>query len=183
METIRNILHYLAKLEWREKKQHDCIFCDRERLQNIVYEDDTAMALDNHHNAGRVHWLIIPKRGPAVRHVRDIEDLTSDDLPLLKKLEQVKELLLEKHCPDVRRSSIHCGYHRGRRHLIGSMILPDIVSVHHLHLHVIIEPRPVLRFLKYPAWFRFMWISDEKVKAETAKRENPRMQLLKRKTN
>ena len=99
------------------------------------------------------------------------------DISKVKKLDEVKELLLKRHCPSVPRSSIHCGYHRGRRQLIGSIILPDIVSVHHLHLHVIVEPKTILRIFKYPTWFRFMWKSDEKVMAETVKREKPRMML------
>lgn len=38
METLRKIFRYLANLEWTERKQHDCIFCDRKKLQNTVYE-------------------------------------------------------------------------------------------------------------------------------------------------
>ena len=60
---------------------------------------------------------------------------------------------------------------------MGPIILPDIVSVHHLHLHVIVEPKLVLRIFKYPAWFRFMWMSDKKVMAEMVKRRRPRMIL------
>ena len=38
MESLRKILHYLANLEWTEKKQHDCVFCDREKLRNVIHE-------------------------------------------------------------------------------------------------------------------------------------------------
>ena len=38
METFRKIFRYLANLEWTEKKQHYCIFCDRENLRSVVYE-------------------------------------------------------------------------------------------------------------------------------------------------
>ena len=38
MESLRKILHYLANLEWTEKKQHDCVFCDRENLRNVIHE-------------------------------------------------------------------------------------------------------------------------------------------------
>ena len=38
MDTICRILRYLANLEWSEKKQDHCIFCDRDRLESIVYE-------------------------------------------------------------------------------------------------------------------------------------------------
>ena len=45
-------------------------------------QNETVIAINNHRNAGRAHWLIMPKGGPATRHIRDIEVLTSDDLPL-----------------------------------------------------------------------------------------------------
>lgn len=38
MPRLRHFLHYLANLEWTERKQHDCIFCNRERLRDVVYE-------------------------------------------------------------------------------------------------------------------------------------------------
>lgn len=47
-----------------------------------IQQDDAVIAVDNHRNAGRMHWLIMPKMGPATRHIRDIEALTADDLPL-----------------------------------------------------------------------------------------------------
>ena len=45
-------------------------------------QNETVFALRNHRSAGRAHWLIIPKQQPAVRHIRDIEALFSEDLPL-----------------------------------------------------------------------------------------------------
>lgn len=90
-------------------------------------------------------------------------------------MDRVKEQLLKGNYPDVPRSAIHCGYHRGRRHLIGPIVLPDIVSVHHLHLHVIVQPRFILRIFKYPNWFRPMWVSDQRVMAQTRGRKEPRM--------
>jgi len=38
METIRKIVHYLLNLQWTEKVQRECLFCDRKNFQNIVYE-------------------------------------------------------------------------------------------------------------------------------------------------
>ena len=87
----------------------------------------------------------------------------------------MKNELLKIHFPDILRSSVHCGYHRGRRHLIGPIILPDIVSIHHLHLHIIVEPTTALRVFKYPAWFPVMWKSEEKVMAEIEGRRVPKM--------
>lgn len=176
MESIRKILHYLANLEWTEKKQHDCIFCNRERLRDVIHENETVVVVRNQRSAGRAaHWLIIPKPVPAVRHIRDIEALTMDDLPLLKEMNRIKEELLKRNFADRSSKEIHSGYHRGRRGLIGPIILPDIVSVHHLHLHVIVEPRFLMRMFKYPIWLRFMWMSDERAMAEAARRKRSRM--------
>lgn len=38
MATVGKALHYVANLEWREKKQHSCKFCDRAQLRNVVLE-------------------------------------------------------------------------------------------------------------------------------------------------
>ena len=51
-------------------------------LERFEQQDDRAMAVDNHGSAGRLHWLIMPKVAPAARHIRDIEALASDHLPL-----------------------------------------------------------------------------------------------------
>lgn len=40
---------------------------------------------------------------------------------------------------------------------------PDIVSVHHLHLHVIVEPGFWLWMFKYPRWLPLMWCEDWEV--------------------
>ena len=93
----------------------------------------------------------------------------------VKEMDAAKHLLLQRYFPDTPPSSIHSGYHRGRRRLFGPIIWPDIISVHHLHLHVIVEPRVMLRLFKYPAWMRWMWLSDERVMDEVARRKGPRM--------
>ena len=38
METIIKVWHYLSHLEWTERKQYDCLFCDRRNFKTIVYE-------------------------------------------------------------------------------------------------------------------------------------------------
>lgn len=75
----------------------------------------------------------------------------------------VKEQLLHKHFPNIQQSAVLAGFHRGRRHFHGPVIFPDIVSIHHLHLHVIIEPFTAMALFKYPSWFRFMWVSDKDI--------------------
>lgn len=81
-------------------------------------------------------------------------------------MDRVKRHLLQERCPDMTSSWIHSGYHRGRRPLIGSIFYPDIISIHHLHLHVIIQPQRMLLWFKYPPWLPLMWKSDDKVLRE-----------------
>lgn len=131
-------------------------------------------------------------------HLRDVEALVTEDVPLCKndptaskehlyawltiltpvspveKMDEVKKLLLRKHYPGLSSWHIHAGYHRGRRPLLGAIAWPDIVSVHHLHLHVIVRPRFWLCAFKYPAWTPLMWVSDEKVMREVRRRRKPR---------
>jgi hypothetical protein len=72
--------------------------------------------------------------------------------------------LLEKYCPDLIGSpNIAAGYHRGRRPFLGTIYYPDIVSVHHLHLHVIVQPHLLKRLFKYPPWLPLLWKSDTAV--------------------
>ncbi|KAI1288697.1 hypothetical protein F5Y03DRAFT_80559 [Xylaria venustula] len=162
MEAIRRLFYYLANLEWTERVQHTCIFCDRSNFAKIVYEDDDMIAIENLRLAGQFHWLIMPK----AHTIRDVEALNGDHMVTLLEMDRVKNQLISQHCPTVPRSSILAGYHRGRRPLVGRIYFPDIVSIHHLHLHVIVRPRFILKLFKYPAWFPLMWKSDVRVMQE-----------------
>ena len=64
-------------------------------------------------------------------------------------MDEVKKQLLRQHYPRVPPAAVHSGYHRGRRTLFGPVVWPDIISVHHLHLHVIVQPDFWLRLFKY----------------------------------
>ncbi|KAL6864522.1 HIT-like domain-containing protein [Trichoderma novae-zelandiae] len=87
--------------------------------------------------AGSKHWLIIPRK-----HIRDIEHLLPGDLELLQEMGRVRDSLVQRHCPNIPPEKIHCGYHRGQRpNDYMPLRMPDIISVKHLHLHVIAEPR------------------------------------------
>lgn len=81
----------------------------------------------------------------------------------VKEMDNVKEQLIREHYPNIQRPTILAGYHRGRRQFIGPIIFPDIISIHHLHLHVIVEPRASMALFKYPTWLPFMFVSDETV--------------------
>ncbi|KAI1464520.1 uncharacterized protein F4812DRAFT_462578 [Daldinia caldariorum] len=160
LRRIGSFLYYLAHLEWTERVQTSCIFCDRSRFEeNIVYEDANLIAINNVRKAGRHHWLIMPKS----HSWRDIEKLEHADAHLVNSMVKLGERLLEQNCPAVPRTNIHMGFHRGRRILFGDIYWPDIVSIHHLHMHVLVEPRFWLKLFKYPSWLPLMWKSEKKV--------------------
>ncbi|KAI1377227.1 HIT-like protein [Hypoxylon crocopeplum] len=163
MQAIKNSFDYLAGLEWREKVQTHCTFCDRSRFEeSIVYEDDDLFAINNRTQAGLCHWLIMPKS----HGWRDVEGLTVDDAPLVQSMIKLRKELLEQHYPMVSPTDIHTGFHRGRRVLLGDIYWPDTVSIHHLHMHVIVQPYFWLKFFKYPPWFPLMWKSETQVVQE-----------------
>ena len=89
-------------------------------------------------------------------------------------MDAIKETLVRTLCPDATPSSIHAGYHRGRRRLLGRIFYPDIVSIHHLHLHIIVEPRFPVAFFKYPFWLPLMWKSDRRVLREVGRQARKR---------
>ncbi|KAI1164937.1 hypothetical protein F5B18DRAFT_218903 [Nemania serpens] len=162
LETMRRVLYYLANLQWTERVQHTCIFCNRKNFSKIVYEDDDIIAIENLRLAGQSHWLIMPKAHTA----RDIEALDESHLFILQAMDRVKNHLIDEHCAGVPRQAIISGYHRGRRPLVGKIYYPDIVSIHHLHLHVIVQPYWLLWLFKYPGWLPLMWKSDVTVMRE-----------------
>lgn len=84
-------------------------------------------------------------------------------------MDEVKNKLIDEHCSDAQRSTVVTGYHMGRRPLIGSLYYPDIICVHNLHLHVIIEPKTMPRLFRYPAWLPLMWKSQDAVMREVQK--------------
>lgn len=81
-------------------------------------------------------------------------------------MDRMKNRLIAENCPDVPRSAILSGYHRGRRPLLGKIYFPDTVSIHHLHLHVIVRPRLFMWLFKYPSWLPLLWRSDVRVMQE-----------------
>lgn len=120
------------------------------------------IAVENLSPAGQFHWLIMPK----LHLIRDVEALSTHHLLILQAMDRAKTHLLDQHCPGIPRSAVTSGYHRGRRPLLENIYYPDIVSVHHLHLHVIVHQHLVSRLFKHPAWLPLMWKSDARVMRE-----------------
>lgn len=83
----------------------------------------------------------------------------------------VREQLLAIHYPDItpanRYYRLRSGFHRGARdvHLLGPVKfhLPDVISVKHLHLHVIVDINSPIKGLKYPMWNEFVFAKGETV--------------------
>ncbi|KAJ4148269.1 hypothetical protein LMH87_002748 [Akanthomyces muscarius] len=163
MEAIRRLYNYLTGLYCTERFQNECVFCDRANFANILYEDDKIIAIDSLRPAGQYHWLILPK----VHAVRDIEGLNRQHIGLLQAMDRVKKQLVREKCQGISPSAIMSGYHRGRRQLLGNIFWPDIISIRHLHLHVIVRPHLVPWLFKYPPWLPLMWKSDTRVLKET----------------
>lgn len=87
----------------------------------------------------------------------------TDLVCLVQELDNVKKHLLQAYYPDIPKEHVHSGYHRGHRPMVGTLGLPDIISVHHLHLHVIVYPFSILKMFKYPNWLSLMWANDEEI--------------------
>jgi len=133
----------------------NCVFCDHTRL-NIIERYEDIMAIRNVRSAGEDHILIVP-----ILHVRDIESLNAEHLQMLEKMDRFKKILLRERYPSIPSSDIHSGYHRGHRPVVGNFGYPDIISIHHLHLHVIIKPSPLLKYTKYGSFVSQIFVSDD----------------------
>ncbi|EHK16101.1 uncharacterized protein TRIVIDRAFT_65080 [Trichoderma virens Gv29-8] len=130
------------------------------------------------HKIRKIREIRVPLSRPKRmwKHVRDIESLNYSHYGLLCEMDAVKHYILKKYCPHIPLSEVHSGYHRGRRPLIGSIYYPDIISVHHLHLHVIVRPQWRRKWLRYA--LPLMWKSDEKVLLKVKEQASKRKKLL-----
>lgn len=78
-------------------------------------------------------------------------------------MDKLEQHILQTQYPQFSPSDIHSGYHRGRRPLVGNIYYPDIISVHHLHRHVIINPTFFAKYFKYSKCIPLLWKSSDKV--------------------
>ena len=83
----------------------------------------------------------------------------------------VREQLLGVHYPDLtpdtRYHRLRSGFHRGRRDIqvVGPVKfhVPDVISVKHLHLHVIVDVDSTVKGMKYPLWNELIFAKSETV--------------------
>ena len=79
----------------------------------------------------------------------------------VEKMDRFKKTLLRERYPSISSSDIHSGYHRGHRPVVGNFGYPDIISIPHLHLHVIIKPSLLLKYTKYGSFISQIFVSDD----------------------
>ncbi|KAJ7266553.1 HIT-like protein [Mycena rebaudengoi] len=111
-----------------------CAFCQVTQSEgfNIVYEDETFVAFQDHKPAAVHHIQVIPKR-----HIKSVKSLQKQDLDLVINMKNIGDKLLDDL--HVASSMRVMGFH-----------IPPFNSVNHLHLHVHGLPYKPLRQSKYP---------------------------------
>ncbi len=105
-------------------KDPGCLFCKivaRQIPSDIVYEDDTAIAIRDIHPKAPVHLLVMPRV-----HLVSLATAGAEEMPLIAHLVQVAALLaVKEHIAD-----------RGYRVVINSGEEGD-QAIPHLHLHLL----------------------------------------------
>ncbi|KAK6341423.1 hypothetical protein TWF696_008499 [Orbilia brochopaga] len=149
-----------------EPTDPDCLFCKGGFVVTAeLYRDEDMVVIDDIHPSGRTHWLIMP-----LQHIRSVEALTAAHLPLYRKMLAVRDQLVLEHHPDITpatRHRVRSGFHRGSRkiNVVGPLkfTLPEVISVKHLHMHVITDLNTNIGYLKYPLWNPLIFITAEEV--------------------
>lgn len=77
----------------------NCVFCNiilQDSKKEILYENDKLIILNDINPGASIHLLAIPKR-----HIKNVNYLIKDDIPLLRHMEdKVKEFLMIKYGKD-----------------------------------------------------------------------------------
>lgn len=110
-----------------------CRFCfiTQDRAA-VIYTDDLVSVFQPLRPAAEYHFLIVPNI-----HIRNISDLTKQDLQLLKRMRSVAESVLKTNCS----SCVEFEY---------SFHTPLFNSVDHVHLHAMIrQKKGYLNTIKY----------------------------------
>jgi len=105
----------------RMASSSSCIFCKivaKEAPANILFEDDRFVVFPDIRPASKVHLLVITKE-----HIKDIQSLNADDIPMVKDMEQIGLRISEEQGGDPAKTIT--GFHW------------PIHSVGHIHMHII----------------------------------------------
>lgn len=140
--------------------EHPCIFCEINTSRDrIIYEDDLAFVFEDIKlNSAQRHILVCPKT-----HIKNINHLSSSDIPLLEHMESIAKNVLSDSHP---KSPLLFGYHS-----------PPFYSIKHLHLHGLVLPITSCYFNRIT--YGVGLTTTEKLKSKL----NPRSKLWKRRWN
>lgn len=86
--------------------------------EKVLYKDDLVVVFSDRAPRAFKHLLVVPR----YQHIRGVESLTPNDIPLLQHMSHIGRRLSQS-------SSCHTGYHQW-----------PLRSVDHLHLHCIVLP-------------------------------------------
>jgi histidine triad (HIT) family protein len=103
---------------------NDCLFCDiiaQQKPATIVFEDNHSIAVKDIYPKAPYHILIIPRK-----HIATLNDMSSDDEPLIGHLFTVAKYLAKKEgfAAEGYRTLFNCNKGAGQ-------------MVFHLHLHLL----------------------------------------------
>lgn len=79
-----------------------CIFCqiiEKKSPANIIFENDEIIIFTDIRPAAKHHYLIVPKK-----HIKDVKQLTREDVPLVESLVQQARTVLEDNSADLQLS-------------------------------------------------------------------------------
>ena len=120
-----------------------CVFCgyaSQQRERSLVHQDECVVAFQSKHPAASFHYLVIPRE-----HVGTVRDLTKQNIPLLRHMEQVG-LQLVHNLGGAGSKATLFGFH-----------VPPYNSVDHLHMHCFVlpflNPFKGIKYLPNSPWF------------------------------
>ena len=126
---MRNVIFAPSRMRWvvnPKKKLKGCLFCriakgDKKVPQKVLYRDEHVIVLMNIFPYNTGHLQVIP-----VRHVENLEDLSTDEICNLFTMVQKATRLLKKV---LRPKGFNIGINIGGE-IAGA-------SVNHLHVHIV----------------------------------------------
>ncbi|CCD65772.1 Adenosine 5'-monophosphoramidase HINT3 [Caenorhabditis elegans] len=105
-----------------------CKFCDivKNKKELQLKENKSCVVINDIKPKAKNHYLVLSKQ-----HIAKPTDLTVADVPLLEEMEKTGRELLREHLKkkgeaDTVEDMLRIGFH-----------LPPLLSVHHLHMHII----------------------------------------------
>lgn len=104
--------------------EKDCLFCKIASGQTpteFMFEDDQLVVFKDINPAAPVHLLFVPKK-----HIRSINDITEDDLPIIGKMHWVAREMAREHGVSSSGYRLFTNVEKGGGQLI-----------FHLHMHLI----------------------------------------------